>query len=110
MLAMYQYQEYLIQLHEIDHLQFEYFAQFSGLGAIVAGAGLTKNFNDIYVNVDDYSIEIDNDILRIKDTTLGTGLTGGSGQIIQTTSDQSHVTCTVDACHVPVSRVPNLVT
>jgi len=69
-----------------------YFAQFSGLGAIVAGAGLTKNFNDIYVNVDDYSIEIDNDILRIKDTTLGTGLTGGSGQIIQTTSDQSHVT------------------
>lgn len=69
-----------------------YFAQFSGLGAIVAGAGLTKNFNEIYVNVDDYSIEIDNDILRIKDTTLGTGLTGGSGQIIQTTNDQSHVT------------------
>ena len=68
------------------------FAQFSGLGAITAGPGLTKNFNEIYVNVDDYSIEIDNDILRIKDTTLGTGLTGGSGQIIQTTSDQSHVT------------------
>jgi len=69
-----------------------YFAQFSGLGAIVAGPGLSKDFNEIYVNVDDYSIEIDNDILRIKDTTLGTGLTGGSGQIIQTTSDQSHVT------------------
>jgi hypothetical protein len=68
------------------------FAQFSGLGAITAGPGLTKNFNEIYVNVDNYSIEIDNDILRIKDTTLGTGLTGGSGQIIQTTSDQSHVT------------------
>ena len=68
------------------------FAQFSGLGAITAGPGLSKNFNDIYVNVDDYSIEIVEDALRIKADGLGTGLTGGSGSIIETTSDQSHVT------------------
>lgn len=68
------------------------FAQFSGLGAITAGVGLSKNFNEIYVNVDDSSIEIVDDILRIKDSAIGTGLTGGSGSIIQTTSDQSHVT------------------
>ncbi len=68
------------------------FTQFTGLGQVTAGAGLSKNFNQIYVNVDDNSIEISSDILRIKSSAIGTGLTGGSGLPIQTLSDQSHVT------------------
>lgn len=66
--------------------------QFTGLGQVVAGSGLSKTFNTLDINVDSFSIEIDADILRIRDCTIGTGLTGGSGQIIQTTPNQSHVT------------------
>lgn len=68
------------------------FTQFTGLGQVVAGNGISKTFNTIDVNVDGFSLEINSDALRIRDCTIGTGLTGGSGQIIQTTSDQSHVT------------------
>jgi hypothetical protein len=66
--------------------------QFTGLGQVVAGDGLSKVFNTMNVNVDSFSLEIDSDTLRIRDCTIGTGLTGGSGQILQTTTDQSHVT------------------
>lgn len=68
------------------------FVQFSGLGQVIAGLGLSKDFNEINVNVDNSSIEIVYDELRIKDTFAGTGLTGGSGVSLQTLSDQSHVT------------------
>jgi hypothetical protein len=68
------------------------FVQFSGLGQVVAGLGLSKDFNQLNVNVDDSSIEIAYDSLRIKDTFAGIGLTGGSGVALQTLSDQSHVT------------------
>jgi hypothetical protein len=68
------------------------FTQFTGLGQIDAGTGLSKNFNQINVNVDDASLEIFTDSLRIKNTALGTGMTGGSGSPLQTTTDQSHVT------------------
>jgi hypothetical protein len=68
------------------------FTQFTGLGQVQDGDGLTKNFNTLNVNVDNVSLEIISDALRIKNTALGTGLTGGSGTTIQTLSDQSHVT------------------
>ena len=68
------------------------FVQFSGLGKVTAGVGLSKDFNEIYVNVDNDSIEIVADSLRVKNTFAGTGLTGGSGSALQTLSDQSHVT------------------
>jgi hypothetical protein len=42
--------------------------------------------------VDNSSIEIVSDILRIKSSIAGTGLTGGSGIELSTKSDQSHVT------------------
>lgn len=66
--------------------------QFTGLGHVVAGAGLTKNFNELNVAVDMNSIEIANNALRISSSITGTGLTGGSGSPLQTLSDQSHVT------------------
>jgi len=69
-----------------------HFTQFTGLGQVTAGDGLTKNFNEISVVVDNTSLEIFSDALRIKNTAVGTGLTGGSGSALQTISDQSHVT------------------
>jgi hypothetical protein len=68
------------------------FTEFTGLGQVQAGDGLSKNFNELNVVVDNISIEIIADALRIKDTALSTGLTGGSGSPLQTTTDQSHVT------------------
>lgn len=69
------------------------FTQFTGLGLVVAGSGLSKtDTNQIDVNVDNSSLEIFDDALRIKNSAVGTGLTGGSGTVIQTVSDQSHVT------------------
>jgi len=68
------------------------FVQFTGLGEVDAGSGLSKDFNRIDINVDDSSIEIVYDILRVKSSVAGTGLTGGSGIALSTKSDQSHVT------------------
>ncbi len=68
------------------------FTEFTGLGQVQAGAGLEKNFNEIYVVVDNSSLEINGDALRIKSSAVSTGLTGGSGSPLQTVSDQSHVT------------------
>ena len=70
------------------------FTQFAGISEIIARDGLTKTFNELDVNVDNYSIEIEpvTNSLRLKSAGIGTGLTGGSGLAIQTLSDQSHVT------------------
>lgn len=68
------------------------FTEFTGLGLVQAGAALTKNFNELNVNVDDQSIEVNLNALRIKSSAVSTGLTGGSGLPLQTAADQSHVT------------------
>jgi hypothetical protein len=68
------------------------FTQFTGLGQVTDGSGLSKTFNTLNVNVDSYSIEIDSDILRISNACISTGITGGSGSPLQTTTNQSHVT------------------
>lgn len=47
------------------------FTQFSGAGQIVDGAGLSKSGNTLSVNVDDASIEINSDTLRVKSTWIG---------------------------------------
>lgn len=68
-----------------------FFTQFTALGQVVAGDGLSKSFNELSVNVDDSSLEISSDALRIKSSAVSTGLTGGSGIPLETKSDQSHV-------------------
>ncbi len=70
------------------------FTQFTGLGQITPGSGLSKTFNQLDVKVDDFSIGFQpvTTNLRIKSDTLGTGLTGGNGAIISVLSDLSHVT------------------
>lgn len=75
------------------------FAQFSGAGSVSAGSGLTKTGNQLDVNVDDSTIEINNDTLQLKDagitsaklasvsvtpakistTVAGDGIAGGNG-------------------------------
>jgi len=68
------------------------FIQFTGLGQIIAGDGLDKFTNTLFVLVDNSSIEIFNDHLRISNTAISTGLSGGSGIALTTSSNQSHVT------------------
>ncbi len=68
------------------------FAQFSSPIQLEAGSGLTKTVNTLSVNVDSTSIEVFNDILRVSSSICSTGLTGGSGLLLSTTADQSHVT------------------
>ncbi|MDA9577907.1 hypothetical protein N9S10_02535 [Gammaproteobacteria bacterium] len=45
------------------------FTQFSGAGSVTAGVGLGKTGNTLSVNVDDASIEINSDTLRLKGVT-----------------------------------------
>ena len=46
------------------------FSQFSDSAALTAGSGLTLTGNDLSVNVDDSTIEISSDILRVKDAGI----------------------------------------
>jgi len=67
------------------------FTQFTALGQVNAGDGLTKTFNRLDVNLDNVSLEVVDDKIRIKDTAAGIGMLGGSGVPLQTSDDQSHV-------------------
>jgi len=68
------------------------FTQLTDLSKIEPGAGLVSDLNTLNVNVDGASIEIFGDALRLGSAGLGVGLTGGSGALVKTTADQSHVT------------------
>lgn len=62
------------------------FTQFSGAGQFNAGPGLGKVGNTVQLLVDNQSIEISNNNLRIKSTIAGNGLTGGSGEPLSVSS------------------------
>ena len=53
-------------------------AQFSGAGQIIAGAALTKDGNQMDVEVDDSSIEVSSDALRVKASGITNAMLGGS--------------------------------
>ena len=53
-------------------------AQFSGAGQITAGAGLTKDGNTMDANVDDSSIEVSGDALRVKALGVTSNMLAGS--------------------------------
>ena len=58
------------------------FAQFSGAGQIVAGDGMTKSGNQLDVNDDNITLEINSDAVRIKGisaTAVGDLLVGQAG-------------------------------
>ena len=56
--------------------------QFSGAGSVTAGAGLSKSGNTLSVNVDDTTLEINSDTVRLKGVSAlpeGTILYGANG-------------------------------
>ena len=55
-----------------------YVAQFSGAGQITAGAALTKTGNQIDVAVDDSSIEVNSDAVRVKALGITNAMLAGS--------------------------------
>ena len=58
------------------------YTQFSGAGSVTAGSGLAKSGNTLSVNVDDTTIEINSDTLRLKGVSAlpeGTILYGANG-------------------------------
>lgn len=62
------------------------FVQFSGLGQIIDGDGLTKSGNTLAVNVDNSTIEINTDALRVKDGGItGAKLATGSVSLSSST-------------------------
>ena len=68
------------------------YTEFTSVAKAIPGLGLTASGNELSVVVDNTSIEIVSNALRVKNTAVSTGLTGGSGSPLQTTTDQSHVT------------------
>ena len=54
------------------------FTQFSGAGQVVAGAALTKSGNTLNVGVDDSSIEVNSDALRVKASGITNAMLAGS--------------------------------
>lgn len=69
------------------------FTEFTGLGLVDAGSGLSKSFNTLNVNTDNFSINVNGlDELQIPNSFAGVGLTGGNGTAMQVISDQSQIT------------------
>ena len=54
------------------------FTQFSGAGQITAGSALTKSGNTLNVAVDDSSIEVNSDALRVKASGITNAMLAGS--------------------------------
>ena len=63
------------------------FSLFSVAGNILAGEGLSKTGDTLNVNVDDTTIEISGDTLRIAATAAGDGLLGGGGSALSVNVD-----------------------
>ena len=69
------------------------FTQFTGAGELIDGIAISIDTNVINVNIDGFSIEIDsNNNLRLSSIGISTGLVGGSGTLLETDTNQSHVT------------------
>lgn len=89
--------------------------QFSGTGLITAGNGLSKAGNTLDVNVDDTTIEISTDALRVKDAGIdenklnssvaGDGLAGGSGTALSVNVDDTTIEINLDSLRVKDSGI-----
>ena len=108
-----------------DGLAFYIFAR---PGEITAGAGLTRTANDLVVNVDDSTIEISSDALRVKDAgitntklanssvtvTAGSALTGGGAVALgasitlDVAVDDSTIEVNADALRVKDAGITNV--
>ncbi|NDB86971.1 MAG: hypothetical protein EB127_30425, partial [Alphaproteobacteria bacterium] len=69
------------------------YTQFTGIGDLSAGEGIYKFANSLNVSVDGTSLEINgSNQVVISSNGISLGLTGGSGNPLRTSADQSHVT------------------
>ena len=69
------------------------YTQFTGIGDLSAGHGIYKFANSLNVSVDGTSLEINgSNQVVISSNGVSLGLTGGSGNPLRTSADQSHVT------------------
>lgn len=90
-------------------------AQFSGAGSITAGGGLSKTGNQLDVNVDNATIEISTDALRVKDSGItaakiaaavaGAGLSGGAGSALAVNVDSVGIEIVTDTLQLKDSGV-----
>ena len=67
--------EYGEKLSETDDIEF---TQFSGAGQVIAGDAITKSGNTLNVGVDDSSIEVNSDALRVKASGITNAMLAGS--------------------------------
>lgn len=85
--------------------------QFSGTGQINAGDGLTKDGNTLNVNVDETSIEIVADTLRIASGAAGDGLSASAGILSVNTATNGGLEIVSDELQIKIdSGVSGLTT
>jgi hypothetical protein len=69
------------------------YTQFTGIGDLSAGHGIYKFANSLNVSVDGTSLEINgSNQVVLSSNGISLGLSGGSGNPLRTSTDQSHVT------------------
>ena len=70
--------EGFVQTAELTGFAGQSYVQFSSAGNIVAGDGLAKSGNTLSVNVDDSSLEINSDSLRVKASGITNSMLSGN--------------------------------
>tara|TARA_R100000655_G_scaffold59343_1_gene97781 strand:- start:46 stop:1623 length:1578 start_codon:yes stop_codon:yes gene_type:complete len=70
--------EGFVQTAELSSFAGQSYVQFSSAGNIVAGDGLAKSGNTLSVNVDDSSLEINSDSLRVKASGISNAMLSGN--------------------------------
>jgi hypothetical protein len=87
------------------------FTQFSGTGQITAGDGLSKDGATLNVNVDNLSIEISSDALRIASGAAGNGLSASVGVLSVNTAANGGLEISSDDLQIKIdSGVSGLTT
>lgn len=94
------------------------FVKFSGAGQIDAGLGLSKSgtqANTLDVNVDDSTVEISSDALRVKDAGItethlntsvaGDGITGGAGSALSVVGTTSRISVSASGVDIDANYV-----
>tara|TARA_Y100000593_G_scaffold24358_1_gene48614 strand:- start:13901 stop:15727 length:1827 start_codon:yes stop_codon:yes gene_type:complete len=93
--------EAFTQTAELSSFASQNWTQFSGAGSIVAGDGLAKTGNTLSVNVDNSTVQIASDALKVKaagitatelnTSVAGNGLSGGGGSALSVSVDDSSI-------------------
>ena len=89
------------QTAELSSFASQVWTQFSGAGQVIAGDGLAKSGNTLSVNVDNSTLQIATDALKVKaagitgtelnTSVAGNGLSGGGGSALSVSVDDSSI-------------------